>query len=138
MFVCAYATGSCATISRVFFLTIVVIQLPWIPKITRRVCACATAGCSLYTGSWLRDVGVSRVVVHGGVLYDIRVLYLAWLPRLSTPFPPFYFISYMCCVVLQVFLLYITIVVQKVGVFSTMSASFPAYLPFSRYFHSTS
>jgi len=47
----------------------------------------------------------------------------------------FIFISYMYCVVLQVFLLYITIVVQ--GVFSTTSASSPGYLPLSRDFHFT-
>ena len=46
-----------------FFLTLVVV--PWIPKVTRRVCACATGGCALYTGSWLQEVRVSRVVVQG-------------------------------------------------------------------------
>ena len=113
------------------------------------VCACATGGCALFTGSWLQEVKVpviyprfflTIVVQKGwGVLYDVRVLYLAWLPILfsfhwlSAPFPPFYFhhpgpitlsffyelalslvicpfpdlfISYICCVVLQVFLLY--------------------------------
>jgi len=28
---------------------------------------------ALYTGSWLQEVGVSRVIVQGGVIYDVRI-----------------------------------------------------------------
>ena len=51
---CAYATGSKGSC---VFLTLVVVQVPWLPKVTRRVCT---------TGSWLQEVRVSRVVVQWG------------------------------------------------------------------------
>jgi len=64
------------------------------------------------------DVIFPRSSTRGGVLYDVRVLYLAWLPELTLviyPFPailfsfhwlstPFIFISYICCVVLSTLL----------------------------------
>jgi len=71
------ATGSCATVSRVFSTLVVVL---WLPKVIRRVCA--TGGCA--TGSWLQEVRVPAI------------------------FPRFF----------------LTLVVQKVGVFSTTSASY--------------
>ena len=61
---CACATGSCATVSRGFFLTVV--QVPWIPKATRRVCACATES----------GATVSRV-------FFLTVVQVPWIPKVT-------------------------------------------------------
>ena len=116
-----------------FFLTSVVVQVPWLPKVARsggRVCACATRSCakSALMGPLLGSEVFPRFFLSTegwGDLYDvrfiylawllelaIRVLYFAWLPELAMviyPFPAILFsyniYTYICCVVLQVFLL---------------------------------
>ena len=114
-----------------FFLTIVVVQVPWLPKgwkgvhmhnqKLRKIC---------HSGTFCPEVRVPAFFLSTegwGDLYDVRVIYLAWLLELAIsvlylawlqelalviyPFPAIlfsyniYIYIYICCVVLQVFLL---------------------------------
>jgi len=61
-----------------FFLTLV--QVPWLPK---GWCAQYPFHRKLATGSeGFPPFSRAFFLVQGGVLYDVRVLYLAWLPEL--------------------------------------------------------
>ena len=102
---------------------LILVQVPWLPK---GWCAQYPFHRKLATG----NEGLppfSRVVVQkvGGVLYDVRVLYLAWLPH-------FIFISLVICP-------FPTILFSSSGSYNLIiflrTSPFTGYLPLSRPFH---
>jgi hypothetical protein len=84
-------TGSrfcvCPSFSRAFFFVVV----PWLPDVTKGhltasgfpwVCPCATGSCATPI---VNEGHVTPLwKCHWGVLYDVHVLYLAWLLELTT------------------------------------------------------